>query len=97
MSANKKYNHQMEINDLIDDAILNAVTRRELVETLSDDEAAKVAGGLTAETTKIAVSIKPEIIIAGFKPIQPIKPVKPICPPLIVGLIALPDDGKLTS
>ncbi|MGF1935083.1 MAG: hypothetical protein RM347_011870 [Nostoc sp. ChiQUE02] len=93
MSANKKYNHQMEINDLIDDAIVNAVTRRELVETLSDEEAARVAGGLTAEATKVPVSIKPEII-AGFKPIQPIKP---ICPPLIVGLIALPDDRKLTS
>ncbi|MBN3909472.1 MAG: hypothetical protein HWQ35_23885 [Nostoc sp. NMS1] len=94
MSENKKYNHQMEINDLIDDAIVNAITRRELVETLSDDEAAGVTGGLTAETTKVALSIKPDVIIAGFKPIQPIKP---ICPPLIVGLIALPNDAKLTS
>jgi hypothetical protein len=91
MSANKKYNHQMEINDLIDNAIVNAVTRRESVETLSDDEAAKVAGGLTAEATKIAPSIKPEVIIAGFKPI------KPICPPLIVGLIALPNEPKIES
>jgi hypothetical protein len=92
MSENKKSNHQMEINDLIDDAITNAVTRRELVETLSDEESAGVAGGLTAETTKVARIIKPDIIIAGFKPIQPIEP---ICPPFIVGLIALPDESKI--
>jgi hypothetical protein len=41
MSENKKCDRQMEINDLIDDAIVNAVTRREFVETLSDDEVAK--------------------------------------------------------
>ncbi|RUT10015.1 hypothetical protein DSM106972_005100 [Dulcicalothrix desertica PCC 7102] len=50
MEENKKFNHQMEINDLIDDAITNAITRRSLVETkdalfaVSDQEAAIIAG-----------------------------------------------------
>jgi hypothetical protein len=77
MEDNKKSNHQMEINDLIDLAITHAVIRRGLVEeegclALSDEEAAKVAGGVTISKT-------PKVIVAGFKPIRP---------PLIVGLIA---------
>ncbi len=43
MQGNKKYKGQIEINDLIDDAITNAVARRGLVEqeallALSDEE-----------------------------------------------------------
>ncbi|GAA6619422.1 hypothetical protein [Scytonema sp. NUACC26] len=85
MESNKKSNHHIEINDLIDLAITNAVIRRGLVEeegclALSDDEAAKVAGGLTIDKSTKALSKKtPEVIVAGFKPVRP---------PLIVGLIA---------
>ncbi len=83
MEDNKKSNHQMEINDLIDCAITNAVIRRGLVEeegflALSDDEAAKVAGGLTSDRSKALGNKTPEVIVAGFKPVRP---------PLIVGLI----------
>jgi hypothetical protein len=102
MEENKKFNHQMEINDLIDDAITNAVTRRSLVETkdalfaVSDEEAAIIAGGTgVQEAARIAVPEKTNIAVAGFKPVNPRPPVKPICPPIIVGLIALPDDKKL--
>jgi hypothetical protein len=77
----------MEINDLIHDAISNALTRRGLVEedaciALSDEEAARIAGGLTSE-----------IKATKFSPIEPVSPptkpisIKPICPPIIVGLI----------
>jgi len=56
MENNKKHNNQLAINDLIDDAITDAVTRRELV-ALSDEEAARVGGGLTIEgDTKVAVN-----------------------------------------
>ncbi len=84
----------MEINDLIQDAISNALTRRGLVEeeactTLSDDEAARVGGGLTSE-----------IKATKFHPIEPVcPPTKPIsinpdCPPFLVGLMIAPDYDK---
>lgn len=102
MQVNKKCNHQMEINDLIDDAIANAVTRRNLVETedvlfaVSDEEAVKIAGGTgVQEASRIVVPEKTNITVAGFKPVNPRPPVKPICPPIIVGLIAPLDDKKL--
>jgi len=96
MENNKKHNYQLTINDLIDDAITDAVTRRELV-ALSDEEAARVGGGLTIEgDTKVAVNEPVE----AWKPIDPYcpptqLPTQPICPPIIVGLIALPDQGNL--
>lgn len=107
MEESKKSNHQLEINDLIDDAITNAVTRRGLVETLSDEEAASVGGGLTAEKNK-KLAVNEPYAIAGFKPIYPYcpptkpvepacPPVKPICPPIIAGMIALPDEKILPS
>jgi hypothetical protein len=98
MEESKNYNRQLEINDLIDDAISNAVTRRGLVENLSDDEAASVGGGLEVANP----------MIAGFKPIDPVcpptkppikptcpptkPPIKPICPPIVVGIIYSPKD-----
>lgn len=90
MENNKKSNHQMEINDLIDLAITNAVIRRGVVEedclALSDDEAARVAGGLAIARDVKALDTKtPKVIVAGFKPVHP---------PLIVGLI-VQDDSKL--
>ncbi len=48
----RKYNIQIEINDLIDDAVKNAVTRRnevlnseEALLSMSDEEAKSVSGG----------------------------------------------------
>lgn len=93
MQGNKKYKGQIEINDLIDDAMKNALARRGLVEqeallTLSDDEIVGVIGGLTTQKPVIADEI--DITVAGFKPIKP--PIKPICPPIVVGLIAVDND-----
>ncbi|KYC37671.1 hypothetical protein WA1_40125 [Scytonema hofmannii PCC 7110] len=85
MESNKKSDHQMEINDLIDLAITNAMIRRGLSDegclVLSDDEAGKIVGGLKVSRDTEALDRKnPEVIVAGFKP---------ICPPVIVvGLIA---------
>lgn len=61
--SQSKYNGQLEINDLIGDAVKNAVFRRHQVvdsedvfSALSDEEAGSIAGGMT----------KPiEAIIAG--------------------------------
>jgi hypothetical protein len=48
MKPNKiNYTSQLQINDLIDNAVVNAIARRSSWETLSDDEAARVAGGQT--------------------------------------------------
>ena len=86
----------MEINDLIQDAISNALTRRGLVEqeactALSDEEAARISGGLTSEIK--ATKLNPiEPVCPPTKP----TPIKPICPPIIVGLIAV-DNDKLAS
>ena len=80
MEESKKYNRQLEINDLIDDATNNAVARRGLLETLSDDEAASVGGGRTL----LSGTKRPTI--AGFKT---------ICPPITVGLMAAPGGAKL--
>lgn len=95
MEETKKYHRQMEISDLIDDAIANALTRRESVETLSDGEAASIAGGASIEEAKKPVLITYPPTVAGFKPIEP--PVVPIKSPIIVtvGLIALPNDKTL--
>ncbi|MDK2410087.1 hypothetical protein QHH11_18050 [Aphanizomenon sp. PH219] len=72
MEINKK--NQFEINDLIDEAVSNAVARRsealDSVENLSDEEAKNVTGGAALE------SVKP--IILGR-----------IFPPIIIGLIAV--------
>ncbi|MBW4565265.1 MAG: hypothetical protein KME32_30105 [Mojavia pulchra JT2-VF2] len=94
MDTSKKYNQQMEINDLIADAVTNAVTRRGLLGTeegllgLSDHEAASIAGGLTSETT--ITKLKPiDPVIAGMIALPDDPPVKPICEPIIVGLIAV--------
>lgn len=47
----RKYNGQIEINDLIDDAVKNAVARRnqglDSENALSDKEAKSVAGGIS--------------------------------------------------
>lgn len=90
----RKHNIQFEINDLIDDAVENAIARRGCLETLSDREAARVAGG----QTEIAIPQEEDIIYFPNDPIcVPIestnRPIKFICPPLVVGLIVpLPEE-----
>jgi hypothetical protein len=73
----RKYNSQIEINDLIDDAVKNAVTRRnealdseEALLSMSDEEAKSVAGGLSK--------------------INPITLGRIYIPPTTIGLIAVP-------
>lgn len=92
MKSHKQSNHQMQINDLIDLAVSNAMLRRGLIEedciALSDDEATKVAGGATISRELKPLDIKnpKPITVAGFKP---------ICPPLIIGLIIQDDYNTL--
>jgi hypothetical protein len=75
-------NHRLEINDLIDSAVNNAVARRnEALASVSDEEAKNVSGGI-ALTTSGARLIKP--IICGM-----------IEPPITIGLIARPTDVRL--
>ncbi len=111
MQESKKSNRKLEINDLIDNAIDNAVARRGLVETLSDDEAKSIGGGqsfsLSEEKISIVAGFKPicypikpiEPVCYPIKPIEPVcypikPPIKPFCPPIIVGLIAVPEDQE---
>nr|AVH79668.1 hypothetical protein [Desmonostoc muscorum PCC 7121] len=75
---NKKCNNQIEIHDLIDEAVNNALARRnhvidanEGLSNLSSEEAGNIVGGASTPA------------IAGFKP---------ICPPIIIGLIATDPD-----
>ncbi|RCJ20368.1 hypothetical protein A6770_31640 [Nostoc minutum NIES-26] len=77
---NRKHNNQIEIHDLIDEAVNNALARRnqaqdasEGLTNLSDEEVANIVGGKTQPA------------IAGFKPVCP---PKPVYPPIIVGLVA---------
>ncbi|WP_225977373.1 hypothetical protein [Nostoc sp. CENA543] len=77
---NRNFKNQIEINDLIDAAVSDALARRsgndDNLSDLSGEDADHVTGGIASLT------------IAGYKPIPPI--IKPICPPITVGIIALP-------
>lgn len=72
METNKK--NQFEINDLIDEAVNNAVSRRsealDAVENLSDEEAKNVTGGAS-------IALKPIILGRIF------------WPPITIGIIAV--------
>jgi hypothetical protein len=58
-------NSGFEINDLIDDAVNNAVARRnEVLPSLSDEETQKVAGG--AQTVVLGIVINPLTVILGI-------------------------------
>ncbi|MFN6518643.1 MAG: hypothetical protein RMY29_029715 [Nostoc sp. CreGUA01] len=70
----KNSNIRLEINNLIDDAVNNAVARRNLAEdsedalvTLSNDETANIAGGF-ANLTSVSF-VKVPIICGGRIPI----------------------------
>jgi hypothetical protein len=111
MNPNKrKHSGKLEINDLLDDAVANAIARRGFSQDLSDEEAAMVGGGKLA-VSEIAID---DIAIAGFKPIYPL-PTKPICwpidpvcypiepcppkpcEPIIAGLIYIPPGGDVAE
>jgi hypothetical protein len=84
----RKYNSQIEINDLIDDAVKNAVTRRnealdseEALLSMSDEEAKSVAGGASA---LLPVRSCPIILGKFLK-----------CPIITIGLIAYPPNETL--
>lgn len=76
----KQHTSQLEINDLIGDAVNNAVARRSQIDSelsaLSDEQLKSVAGGLIIKDT-----IWPPFTIGII-----------LCPPVIVGLIAVPDN-----
>ena len=63
----RKYNGQIEINDLIDDAVKNAVARRnqglDLENALSDEEAKSVAGGISSSVVPTLVGKFPIITL----------------------------------
>ncbi|MDF5725091.1 MAG: hypothetical protein PUP91_32500 [Rhizonema sp. PD37] len=74
----KKYIGRLEINDLIDDAVNNAVARRSLstnsddaLSALSYDEAARIAGGLTTSTVEPIKAVCPSITLGLLSPIPP--------------------------
>ncbi|MCC5660981.1 hypothetical protein LC608_29220 [Nostoc sp. XA010] len=60
-SRERKYNGQIEINDLIDDAVKNAVERRNQglgsEDALSDEEMKNVAGGIFQLPTMTTMGI----------------------------------------
>ncbi|MEH2308243.1 MULTISPECIES: hypothetical protein [unclassified Nostoc] len=65
----RSYNSHLEINNLIDDAVNNAVARRnqgldseDALSSVSDEEAKSVAGGIAAVAT-VGLIAKPPIII----------------------------------
>ncbi|NMG22069.1 hypothetical protein [Brasilonema bromeliae] len=97
MNANKiNSNGRFEINDLIDDAVKNAVARRSQVIdsedallVLAETEAQSIIGGAAAAISESKVSplITGKIAVSEPTPKPPIKAV--VCPPIIVGLIAV--------
>ncbi|BAZ33275.1 hypothetical protein NIES4074_57850 [Cylindrospermum sp. NIES-4074] len=66
-----KANNRLEINDLIDDAVNNALARRnEALASVSDDEAKNIAGGALSNPIilgKIPVPITIGIIVVPTK------------------------------
>ena len=83
----RKYN-QVEINDLIDDAVNNAIKRRGAKDsqddflTLSDEEATGVAGGLQATVHGVIINPNPNPPLINGIIIKP-KPTPPKLWPII--------------
>jgi hypothetical protein len=76
-------NHRLEINDLIDSAVNNAVARRnEALSSVSNEEAKNVSGGIALTTS-------------GARPIKPIICGIIIREPITIGKIARPTDVRL--
>jgi hypothetical protein len=76
----KQYSGSLEINDLIDDAVNNAVARRSEFlgsdDTLSDQESANIAGGIS--NTSVVVAGRFPITTVGIIVLPPITK-NPIC------------------
>ncbi|MDJ0737393.1 MAG: hypothetical protein QNJ47_25565 [Nostocaceae cyanobacterium] len=92
---------KLEINDLLDDAINNALARRQGgidsedgLLGLSEEEASGIGGGLSKqlEVKQLEfqpIDIDPCVIDPYVKdPYVAIAGYRPICPPIVVGLIA---------
>jgi|GEM_PF-5293704 len=75
MSANQK----IEIDDLISDAVANAVARRNDMQILSGEEASSISGGLVALNKDTDLSNDTTLKPVGFKHY-----------PIVVGLIYVP-------
>ncbi len=76
-------NHRLEINDLIDSAVNNAVARRdEALASVSNEEAKNVSGGIAITTS-------------GARLIRPIWLGIIIRDPITIGKIARPTDVRL--
>ena len=76
-SNQRKHNSKVEINDLIDDAVNNALARRnEALVDVSNEEAENIAGGLAISPIKL-----------GF--VNPIILGRIVCPPITIGIIAV--------
>ena len=88
----RKYN-QVEINDLIHDAVNNAIARRGATDSpddflaLSEEEATRVAGGLQATIHGVIINPNPPgpPLINGIR-IRP-EPKPPKSPPIINGIV----------
>ncbi|MBW4629470.1 MAG: hypothetical protein KME49_29140 [Brasilonema octagenarum HA4186-MV1] len=95
MNPNKvNYNGRFEINDLIDDAVKNAVERRSQVIdsedallVLAETEAQSILGGAVAELSKSSICLP---IITGKIAVPQPTP-KPVCPPIVLGIMVAPD------
>lgn len=62
-----KANNRLEINDLIDDAVNNALARRdEALASVSDDEAKNIAGGAVIQSTITGRIALPPITTIGI-------------------------------
>ncbi|BAY64482.1 hypothetical protein NIES22_45800 [Calothrix brevissima NIES-22] len=95
MSNKKKQcNSQFEINDLIDDAVNNALARRSeaLIITLSDEEANSISGGTSINTIVHGVIIKPPLVPTPCHPYPPFPKVHGVVvkPPIIQGVVINP-------
>ncbi len=72
-------NHKIEIDDLIGDAVANAIARRNDIQPLSGEEASSISGGLTASDKGTTPGKNPK---PKFEEIK-------FCPPIVVGLVAV--------
>lgn len=91
MNGQQRKSNQVEINDLIDDAVNNAIKRRGATDSpddflaLSDQEATRVAGGLQPTIHGVIINPNPPVIHGVI--INP----NPPEPPLINGIIIRPE------
>ncbi len=89
---NRKHNNQVEINDLIDDAVNNALVRRsEALLPLSDEEAQSISGGTGGTTSLLPAVLGVIIKPPKHNPHPPIIHGVIIPPPIIHGVVINPN------